>query len=116
MAGREPDRAGKGRSAEAASRLHPEELIRRTAELFAVLSDPTRVKLIHALSRAELCVGELAELAGVSDSAVSHQLRILRNLDLVSYRREGKKAVYSLSDEHLKRILEQSLAHVKEKG
>ncbi len=56
-----------------------------------------------------------AELAGVSDSAVSHQLRILRNLGLVSFRRDGKKALYSLSDEHLKRILEQSMEHVKER-
>ncbi len=93
----------------------PEELARRTAELFGVLSDPTRIKIIHSLSQAELCVGELAEVVGVSDSAVSHQLRILRNLGLVSYRREGKKVLYSLSDEHLKRILEQSLEHVKEK-
>ncbi len=121
MAGKEPGQAeglsgkGKGRASKTACRLDSEELIRRTAELFGVLSDPTRIKIIHALSRAELCVGELAELAGVSDSAVSHQLRILRNLGLVSFRRDGKKALYSLSDEHLKRILEQSMEHVKER-
>ena len=106
----------KERSAKSATGLEPEELIRRTAELFGVLSDPTRVKVVHALSRSELCVGELARLVGVSDSAVSHQLRILRNLGLVSYRREGRKAVYSLSDEHLERILEQSLEHMREQG
>jgi DNA-binding transcriptional ArsR family regulator len=61
-----------------------------------------------------LCVGDLAYIVGASDSAVSHQLRILRNLGLVDHRKEGKLALYSLSDEHLERILEQSLDHVSE--
>ena len=94
--------------------LKPEGIIRRTAELFGVLSDPTRVKIFLALSQAELCVGDLARLVGVSDSAASHQLRILRNMGLVDYRKEGKLAFYSLSDEHLKRILKQSIDHVSE--
>lgn len=94
--------------------LKPEGAIRKTAELFGVLSDPTRVKIILALSRAELCVGDLAQVVGASDSAVSHQLRILRNLGLVEYRKEGKLALYSLSDEHLERILKESLDHVRE--
>jgi DNA-binding transcriptional ArsR family regulator len=94
--------------------LKQESTIRKTAELFGVLSDPTRVKIIIALSKAELCVGDLAYIVGASDSAVSHQLRTLRNMDLVEHRREGKLALYSLSDEHLKTILEQSLAHVSE--
>jgi ArsR family transcriptional regulator, lead/cadmium/zinc/bismuth-responsive transcriptional repressor len=100
--------------AEINSVLKQESTIRKTSELFAVLSDPTRVKIILALSTAELCVGDLAYIVGASDSAVSHQLRILRNMDLVDHRREGKLTLYSLSDEHLKTILEQSLAHVSE--
>lgn len=104
------------RARRSVSRLREEELYRRTAELFGVLSDPTRIRIVHALSQDEMCVGDLAKLVGVSDSAASHQLRILRNLGLVSYRREGKKAVYFLCDGHLERILEQSLAHVREKG
>jgi DNA-binding transcriptional ArsR family regulator len=94
--------------------LKQEGVIRKTAELFGVLSDPTRVKIILALSKAELCVGDLAKIAGVSDSAASHQLRVLRNLGLVDYRKEGKLAFYSLSDEHMEKILEQSIDHVSE--
>jgi ArsR family transcriptional regulator len=94
--------------------IRSDEIIRKTSELFGVLSDPTRVKIIIALSKAELCVGDLAFIVGASDSAVSHQLRILRNMGLVDHRKEGKLAFYSLSDEHLETILEQSLDHVSE--
>ncbi len=111
---RERPRTSKARMAEIASLLRREADIRRTAELFRVLSDPTRVKIILALSRAELCVGDLASVVGASDSAVSHQLRILRNMGMVDHRKEGRLALYSLSDEHLKKILQQSLAHVSE--
>ena len=110
----ERPRATKAQIAEIASVLRQESNIRKTAELFGVLSDPTRVKIILALSKVELCVGDLASIVGASDSAVSHQLRSLRNMDLVDHRREGKLTLYSLSDEHLKTILEQSLAHVSE--
>lgn len=105
-----------GEPEEIASSLELTEAIRKTAELFAVLSDPTRVRIIHALSQADLCVGDLAKIAGVSASAVSHQLRILRGMGLVDYRREKRKTIYSLSDEHLQRILEQGLMHAKETG
>jgi DNA-binding transcriptional ArsR family regulator len=94
--------------------LKSEEAIHRTAELFRVLSDPTRVKIIYALSRTKLCVGDIADMVGVSDSAVSHQLRVLRNMGLVEYHKEGKQAFYWMSDEHIKNILEQSLDHVRE--
>ncbi len=94
--------------------MGPDKYIRQTADLFRVLSDPTRVKIIYVLSRAELCVGDLAEVVGVSDSAVSHQLRILRNMGLAEYRKEGKMTFYSLHDEHIKRILQQSIDHVRE--
>ena len=106
--------ASKAELARVNAALQPEGAIRKTAELFGVLSDPTRVRIILALSRAELCVGDLAHAVGASDSAVSHQLRILRNLGLVAYRKEGKLALYSLSDEHLERILKESLEHVRE--
>ena len=107
-------RATKAQLAPVHTVLKPEGAIRKTAELFGVLSDPTRVKVILALSKAELCVGDLAQVVGASGSAVSHQLRILRNLGLVEYRKEGKLALYSLSDEHLERILKESLDHVSE--
>ena len=94
--------------------LSHDDAIRQTADLFGVLSDPTRVKIIYILSRAELCVGDIAKLVDVSESAVSHQLRVLRNLGIVDYRREGKMSFYSLQDEHIERILEQSMDHVKE--
>jgi ArsR family transcriptional regulator len=111
---REKLHATKAQIARADSALKPESTIRRTAELFGVLSDPTRVKIILALSKAELCVGDLAYIVGASGSAVSHQLRFLRNMGLVDHRKEGKLVLYSLSDEHLKTILQQSLAHVSE--
>lgn len=82
--------------------------------MFGVLSDPTRVKTILAIADNEMCVGDIADVVGVSDSAVSHQLRILRNMRIVEYRREGRMAFYSLRDEHIKKILEQSLDHASE--
>lgn len=113
---RERLHASKDERERIAAGLKAEGIIRRTAELFGVLSDPTRVKMIIALSRAELCVGDLAYIVGASDSAVSHQLRTLRNMGLVDYRKEGKLAFYSLQDEHLRKILEQSIDHVSEQG
>ncbi len=106
--------AGKAEIKRVNAGMMEEGIVRKTAELFGVLSDPTRVKMIIALSKAELCVGDLAHIVGASDSAVSHQLRTLRNMGLVDYRREGKQAFYSLQDKHLKRILEQSIDHVRE--
>ncbi|MBN1289111.1 MAG: helix-turn-helix transcriptional regulator [Actinobacteria bacterium] len=94
--------------------LASDDVIRQTSDLFGVLSDPTRVKIIYLLSREELCVGDIAGLVGVSESAVSHQLRVLRNLGIVNYRREGKMSFYALRDEHIEKILEQSMDHVKE--
>jgi DNA-binding transcriptional ArsR family regulator len=111
---RERLRVSKAEIAEIDPLLKQEDTIRKTSELFGVLSDPTRVKIILALSKAELCVGDLAYIVGASDSAVSHQLRTLRNMGLVDHRKKGKLTLYSLSDEHLKAILEQSLAHVSE--
>jgi DNA-binding transcriptional ArsR family regulator len=84
------------------------------AATFSVLGDPTRVRLLDALARGELCVCELAELIGSSDSAVSHQLRLLRSLRLVRSRRSGRMIFYSLDDEHIRQLLDQSRRHIEE--
>jgi ArsR family transcriptional regulator len=84
------------------------------AETFKLLGDPTRVRIAFALSREELCVGDLASLLGVSQSAVSHSLRALRQLRLVRFRRAGKVAYYALDDNHIVRLLTEGFRHVEE--
>jgi DNA-binding transcriptional ArsR family regulator len=86
------------------------------AETFRVLGDVTRVRILDAISRAELRVGEIATLLGLSESAVSHQLRLLRNMRLVRPRRDGKSIYYSLDDQHIVGLFEQGLEHVQESG
>ena len=86
------------------------------AETFKALGDPTRVRLLSALSRAELCVCDLATLLVASESAVSHQLRLLRSLRLVRARREGRMVFYRLDDDHIVRLLTQGREHVEEAG
>ncbi len=85
-------------------------------EIFRVLGDPTRVRILDALSRAELCVGDLAQRLGVTESAVSHQLRLLRNTRIVRCRREGRMMFYALDDTHVLALFEQGLRHVQEAG
>jgi len=94
--------------------MRSDDIILRLAETFKVLGDPTRTKIIFALSVEELCVCDIANLLDMSDSAISHQLRVLRNLRLVKYRREGKMAFYSLDDQHINEIFEHGLEHVTE--
>lgn len=84
------------------------------AATFAVLGDPTRVRLLDALAQHELCVCELAELVGSTESAVSHQLRLLRSLRLVRSRRAGRMVYYSLDDDHIRALLTQGRRHVEE--
>jgi len=84
------------------------------AELFKALGDPTRVKILFALLTRELCVCDLAALIGVTESAVSHQLRLLRAQKLVKFRREGKNVYYSLDDSHIEELFAQGLEHVTE--
>jgi ArsR family transcriptional regulator len=84
------------------------------AETFKVLGDTTRVRILDALARSELCVGEIATLLGLSESAVSHQLRVLRNMRLVRARRAGRMIYYALDDQHVVRLFEQGLEHVQE--
>ena len=86
--------------------------IHQVTDMFASMSDPTRTKIVFALSKAELCVCDLATLLEMTLSAVSHQLRILRHLGLVKYRKEGRMAYYSLDDEHANALLTQALEHV----
>lgn len=82
------------------------------AEIFKVLGDPTRVKIIHALTQKELCVCDLAAVLNMSQSAISHQFRVLRNLRLVKYRKEGKIVYYSLDDHHIVNLFNEGLEHV----
>ena len=84
------------------------------AETFRVLGDPTRVRILDALSHGELCVCDLAALVSMSESAVSHQLRLLRNLRLVRPRRDGRMVFYALDDRHIITLFRQGLRHVQE--
>jgi len=84
----------------------------RLAELFKALSDPTRVRILSALRGAELCVCDIAATLGMSQSAVSHQLRLLRTLRLVRHRKDGRMVYYALDDEHVERLLAEGLDHV----
>ena len=96
--------------------LVPGEAVGALAETFRALGDPTRVRILDALSHGELCVCDLAAVLGLSQSAVSHQLRLLRGLRLVRPRRDGRVVFYSLDDQHIMAILRQTLQHVEEDG
>lgn len=86
------------------------------AETFKVLGDATRVRILDAISRSELCVCDIARLLALSESAVSHQLRLLRGMRLVRPRRDGRKMFYALDDQHIVRLFAQGLEHVQERG
>ncbi len=90
------------------------EAVAALAETFKILGDPTRVKIAFALAHEELCVCDLANLLGVSQSAVSHSLRTLRQMKLVRFRKEGKIAYYTLDDEHIANLLDEGFRHVEE--
>jgi DNA-binding transcriptional ArsR family regulator len=94
--------------------LFSEDVAVSLAELFKALGDPTRVKILFSLMTRELCVCDLTAVIGVSESAVSHQLKILRTLRLVKFRREGKILYYSLADDHIEKLFAQGLEHVTE--
>ncbi len=87
--------------------------VHRLAEVFQALSDPTRLRIIAALVEHELCVHTLTELLGVSQSAVSHQLRLMRQLHLVRFRKEGRHVFYTLDDDHIRDLFHQGLLHVE---
>lgn len=92
-----------------------EETLYDLAELFKVFGDSTRIKIICALFEAEMCVCDMAALLGMTQSAISHQLRVLKQARLVKFRKEGKVVYYSLDDEHVKHIFDEGLNHITEK-
>ena len=102
------------RVAELRNALIGEDDVVDLAETFRTLGDPTRVRILDALSHGELCVCDLAALVRMSESAVSHQLRLLRNLRLVKPRREGRMVFYALDDRHIISLFRQGLRHVQE--
>lgn len=96
------------------STMPDEDTLIDLSELFKVFGDSTRIKILTALSHGELCVCDLSKLVGMTSSAVSHQLKILRSAKLVSCRRDGKTVFYALADDHVTTIIRQGLEHVNE--
>lgn len=90
-----------------------DEDARQIAETFKILGDPTRIKILHALSRRDLCVCDISAIVAMGQSAVSHQLRLLRGARLVKYRKEGKMVWYSLDDTHISLLLAQGIEHIQ---
>ena len=91
-----------------------EEILYDLAELFKIFGDSTRIKILYVLFESEMCVCDIAQLLSVSQTAVSHQLRVLKNNKLVKFRKEGKNVFYSLADDHVRRIIDQGIEHVEE--
>ena len=96
------------------SAMPPVETLNDLAEFFKVFGDTTRIRILYALLDSEMCVGDLAELLGLTQPACSHQLRVLKNNKLVRFRRDGKVVYYSLSDDHVRSIIETGMEHVTE--
>ncbi|NLL43595.1 MAG: helix-turn-helix transcriptional regulator [Firmicutes bacterium] len=94
--------------------MPPEEELFNLAEFFKVFGDTTRIRILYALFQSEMCVCDIAHLLGMTQSAISHQLRVLKNAKLVRYRKEGRVVYYSLDDEHIKAIFDQGYQHIKE--
>ena len=94
--------------------MPPEEELQDLAEFFRVFGDPTRLKILYVLKCAEMCVLDIANLLSMTQSAISHQLRVLKQMDLVKNRREGKTIFYSLADSHIVTILSQGIDHIEE--
>ena len=90
--------------------------LQKLAEFFRVFGDSTRIRILYALSQSELCVCDIASLLEMGQSAISHQLRILKQMRLVKFRRDGKSVLYSLTDSHIQTILAQGMEHIEEKG
>lgn len=92
-----------------------EDVVLSLAELFKALGDPTRVKILSCLQMSDMCVGEIADKLGMSTSAISHQLRVLKAIKLVKGTKEGKEVRYSLDDDHVTLIMQCGITHVNEK-
>lgn len=94
--------------------MPPEEEMQDLAEFYKVFGDPTRLKILYVLMCSEMCVYDITQMVGMSQSAVSHQLRVLKQMDLVKNRRDGKTIFYSLADSHIVTILSQGIDHIEE--
>ncbi|NLJ96651.1 MAG: winged helix-turn-helix transcriptional regulator [Clostridiales bacterium] len=95
-------------------KMPKEETLYDLAELFKVFGDSTRIRILWALDESEMCVCDIASLLNMTQSAISHQLRVLKQAKLVKNRREGKVIYYSLDDDHVRLICDQGMAHIKE--
>lgn len=95
-------------------KMPPEEELQDLADFFKVFGDATRLKILYVLLCSEMCVYDISSILGMSQSAISHQLRVLKQMDLVKNRREGKTIFYSLADDHITTILSQGLDHIEE--
>lgn len=91
---------------------HAQVDVQELADFFKVLGDPTRIRIVQQLLNKEMCVTDIAEAMGMGQSAISHQLRVLRQARLVAFRKEGKTVYYSLNDEHVVMLLSQGIEHV----
>ena len=96
------------------TKLPDDEILYDLADLFKIFGDSTRLKILYVLFESEMCVNDIANLLGMTQSAISHQLRGLKQSKLVRYRREGKTVLYSLADGHVRTILDQGMEHVAE--
>ncbi len=94
--------------------LPDDDILYDLADLFRIFADSSRIKILYALFESELCVGAITQALGMTQSAVSHQLRALKQAKLVKYRREGKTVFYSLADDHVVTILAQGMEHIEE--
>ena len=95
-------------------RMPDEEILYDLAELFKIFGDSTRIRILYVLFESEMCVYDIARLLNMSQSAISHQLRALKQSKLVKYRREGKTIFYSLADDHVRTIVDQGMEHITE--
>ena len=91
-----------------------DEILMDLAELYKVFGDSTRIRILYLLFEEEMCVCDIAQVLDISQSAISHQLRILKQAKLVKFRREGKSIIYSLADDHVRRIINQGMEHLTE--
>ena len=91
-----------------------DELLLRTSEFFKALSDYSRMKIVYALLKNELCVNDIVKEVDMSQTAVSYQLKLLRQMHLVKYRRDGQNIYYSIDDDHVYQVIQMSIAHIEE--
>lgn len=95
-------------------KLPSDEKLYQLADFYRVFGDSTRIKILYVLLQSEMCVYDIASLLGMTQSAISHQLRVLKQMQLVKFRKEGKIVFYSLSDSHIENILSQGMEHISE--